>query len=327
MDRLVGSLLVVYVERRVDLQTALGKLRFRELARVFELLTDVVHKVRGDVGYLVVFGGGTGELGLVVDGGVVFFLRDVAVGEHAVQNGDAAFERGVVMLARVIGIGGLRNADEQRRLRKRQVFRALAKVIARGRLDAIAAVAVVDDVQIHCENLVFGVLLFDFACNVHLAYFALDAARCHLVEQDRVAHELLGDGGGALGGAARVQVDEQRANDAHRVDAAVAVEALVLGCHRALEHIGRNLAFVDVNAVFQGDFSEHRGAVVCVDGGDAGLRVGLEVGVIGQVRKPTAHHDAGGDDAKDDDACNCADDGHDCDGTALCPIAALALSV
>ena len=116
LDRLVGSLLVVYVERRVDLQTALGKLRFRELARVFELLTDVVHKVRGDVGYLVVFGGGTGEFGLVVDGGIVLFLGDVAVGEHAVQHGCTALERGVVVLARVVGVGGLRDADEQRRL-------------------------------------------------------------------------------------------------------------------------------------------------------------------------------------------------------------------
>ena len=74
----------------------------------------------------------------------------------------------------------------------------LTEVIAACRLDAIASIAVVYDVDVHHEDLVFGVLTFDLRGDVHFAHLAPDAAIGHLVEQDGVAHELLSDGRCAL---------------------------------------------------------------------------------------------------------------------------------
>lgn len=113
----------------------------------------------------------------------------------------------------------------------------LAEVIAARGLDAVAAVTVVDDVDVHHEDLVLGVLSLDLRGDVHLTDLAPDAAVGHLVEQDGVAHELLGDGGGALGSASGGRVHDHRTRDADGIYAAMFVKALVFGCDGALEHV------------------------------------------------------------------------------------------
>ena len=172
------------------------------------------------------------------------------------------------------------------------------------RLDAIAAIAVVDDVDVHHEDVIFAVLTLDLRGDVHLAHLALDGDVVHLVEQDGIAHELLGDGRGAFGGAAGGGVDDDGTGNADGVDAAMLVEALVLGCDRSLEHVIDDLVLRNLDAIFEIELCEDRLAVIRVDGRDARVRVRTDGAVIGQAYEPGRAYHAG----KDNHQAKCSGD-------------------
>ena len=251
-----------------------------------------------------------GDLGHVqreglCDGGVVLLLGDGAQAQHVAQDlvaaldGDLGVDRGVV-----VG-GGVGQADEQRGLGEREVAGVLGEVGLGGGLDAVRAVAVVDAVEVHHQDLVLGVDLLHLQGDEGLADLALDGLVELLLREDGVAHELLGDGRGALGAARELR--QHGAADADDVDARVLVEALVLDVDRALEDPRGDLVGGDALAVLD----KERGDLVARGVEDVrGLahQVFVRVGVIRQIGEPALnvaeHADAerdAGDEQKPQD--------------------------
>lgn len=113
-------------------------------------------------------------------------------------------------------------------------------------LDAVAAVTVVDGVQVHHQQLVFAVFLLHVQRQLSFADFSLDRDVVRFLRQQRVAHKLLRNGGGAFQAAARKVVHE-RASDARQVNAIVLVESNILGINGGMLDVVGN--FVRLNGV------------------------------------------------------------------------------
>lgn len=144
---------------------------------------------------------------------VVLLLRDVAGRQHAVEHHVAARQAGVrVHLGIKIG-GRLRDAYERGGLRERQVERRHLEVVLRGRFDAVAAVPVVDDVQVLDQDVVFAEAFLQIDGQLGLADLALEGDVGRLFGQHGVAHELLGDGGSASRLAAAQVVEPKARRD------------------------------------------------------------------------------------------------------------------
>ena len=95
--------------------------------------------------------------------------------------------------------GRVGKADEQRGLAQGEVGGALGQIGFGWRLDAVGAVTVVDGVEVHHEDLVFGVHVLHLDGDVGLAHRSrsMVESNCSLL-QDGVAHQLLGDSRGAF---------------------------------------------------------------------------------------------------------------------------------
>ena len=297
------GLLDARIERGHDSQTA-----FEDLVLVVLLQQQLAHvacEVRVQVDAVVAallrrveVAGQRNRRGLVM-----LFLGDAPVRKHAVKHHVAARLARLGVLQRVVGRRGLRDADERGRLHEGKVGRVLGEVGLRGGLDAVGAAAVVDGVQVHEQDLVFGVLLFQLHGDVDLAHLALERDLVHLVEQDGVAHELLRDGGRAL--LAARQVHDHRAHDAPDVEAAVLVEAFVLRGDGAFLHVVADLVPRHGLAVLHVEFGQHGGLVVGKHGGLLRRVVGVDVRVVRQVLEPFVAQGpqagaAGADHADDD---------------------------
>ncbi len=185
--------------------------------------------------------------------------------------------------------------------------------------------AVVDGVEVHVEDLVFGEDLLHLDGDPSLANLTLDGVVELLLRQDGVAHELLSDGRGALGAAG--ELAQHGTTDADDVHAVVLVEALVLNLNGALKHVIRDLVDGHALAVL----NVERGDLVAVGVENrCGLRgqIGVGVRVIGQVRKPAGdvchHADAKGDADDDKEPEKRADDNGE--RMRFCALARLALA-
>ena len=284
---LLGGSLGRDVQRRDHLQTALEQLGggIGVLALgVGQLVAHVAREVgvgqnagHGGLGGIQLDGLGFHRVGLL--------RRDDPIGHHAVEHGVAALQAVVRVVDGVVVGGRLRNAHERGRLVQREILGVLGEVTLGGSLDAVGARAVVDGVQVHEQDLVFGVLLLQLLGDVHLADLALEGDVAHLVGQDGVAHELLGDGGSALQLAAH-EVVHECAGHAEVVDAGVGVEALVLGGNGALQYVLADLIERDRLAVLQLELGEQRRAVGGVDHGRLRRVVGVGVLVVRQIFQP-----------------------------------------
>ena len=310
----LGGVLGLGIDRGDHRQTALEQLvggvgvvveqRVAHVAREVGVFVDAVGADVGDV-----------ELERRRHGGVVLLLRDVAVGQHAVEHQVAALQAVVGVVDGVVVGRRLGNAHEGGRLDQREVARVLREVALRRSLDAVGARAVVDGVEVHLEDLVFGVELLHLQGEIDLAHLALDGDLVHLRGQDGLAHELLRDGGGAF--LAAGDVDDDGARDAGEVDAVVLVEALVLGVDRGEQHVLAHLGQLDGVAVLKLELREHRGLIAGEDRGGARLVVGVDLGGVGQVLQPRGAQGPDSDRAGDERR---ADDGEDREkdrGTAL----------
>ena len=237
-------------------------------------------------------------------GRIVLLLADVVFAQHGRQHDRAPVERVFRIERGIVVRGRLRDAREQRGFRQRQLVGRLREVAARSGLDAVGAGAVVNRVEVHVQDVVFGMALLDFRGDEHLAGFALQRDIVHLAGEDGVAHELLGDGGCAFDATAG-QVVGERAHDAVVIDAAMLVEAGVLGGDGGLDQAFADLIEVDRFAILQLEAREHRGAVGCVD--VSGQRRVKRFGafVIGKVLEPGADRgvsrNARGAERDDDD--------------------------
>ena len=284
---LFGGGLGLDIQRRDHLQPALEQLGggIGVLALgVGQLVAHVAREVgvgqnarHGGLGGVQLDGLGLHRVGLL--------RRDNPVGHHAVEHGVAALQAVVRIIDGVVVGGRLGNAHERGRLVQREVLRVLGEVALGGGLDTVGTGTVVDSVQVHEQDLVFGVLLFQLLGNVHLADLALEGDVAHLVGKNRVAHELLSDGGSALQLAAH-EVVHERAGHTEVVDAGVGVEALVLGGNGALQHVLADLVESHRVAILQLELGEQRRAVRCVNHGWLRRVVSVGVLVVGQILQP-----------------------------------------
>ena len=166
---LLGGVLVLGADGGVDLKAALQ----HGLGR--EVLEQQTLDVIGEVG---VSAHGLGQLALVQDqllglGRVAFFTGDGAGRAHALKDDVAAGDAAVGVAGGVVVGGGVGQADQSRGLGQGKLVGVLVEINDARGLDAVGAVAVVDGVEVHVENLVFGVHLLHLDGDVGLAHLAL----------------------------------------------------------------------------------------------------------------------------------------------------------
>ncbi len=125
-------------------------------------------------------------------------------------------------------VGGGGHRGENCRLRHVEAVGRGVEVKPGGRIDAVAAVPEVDEIQVHFEYLRLGVALLVLLRDEKLHYLAPEGALSLCV---RVLDELLRDGGAPLPELARKQVHHQRPYDRFQIVADVQVEIAVLGCN------------------------------------------------------------------------------------------------
>ncbi len=179
----------------------------------------------------------------------------------------------------------LHDAGERGGLRQGQLADAVAEIGARGALHAVVAVAEEDDVEIHRQDLLLGELLLELDSEKGLGDLAPPAL---LVGEEELPGELHGDRGGPLGVAATAQVHRDRAQDAERVDAAVAEEVAVLGREQSIAQQRRNFLLVEHQPPLAGVGGEGDLAVAVVDLGD-------QLGAEARDRVDLRHVDRRGD--------------------------------
>ena len=193
---------------------------------VHELILDVVREVRrrdalrrGQV-HLVGLGHRVDERVLVLA------LRQVALRVEQADHEVAALLRVLRVGDRVVRARVLGDRRQQRGLGRAHLRGAVVEVDARRLLDAVGAVPEVDRVQVRGEDPVLRPALLELPGERGLAELAADRL---LVRQVGVLDELLGDRRAALDRAVARHVRPEGARHAAHVDAAVLVEALVLG--------------------------------------------------------------------------------------------------
>ena len=180
------------------------------------------------------------------DGGGIFLMGDVILVIHLVENGLGALF--VVLHAGegAVARGVVRDADDARALRKREIAHVLAEIGVRGHLHAARALAEVDNVEIPLHDLFLGVFLFEIESAEDLHELSLHG---DVVFRSDVFDELLRDRRAAeVVFHAEEHVDE-RARRAVPVHALVVIEALVLDGDRRLFEIRRQLVVIDPDAV------------------------------------------------------------------------------
>ena len=163
--------------------------------------------------------------------------RDEAFLPHPREHDVAAFERAVEVRPRRQRRRRARQAGDQRRLRQRQRLRRTSEQVPRHRLDAVDAGAQVDPVQVQLEDLVLRELRVDVEREHRLADLA---AVGFLVRQEERARELLRQRAGPLRRPGR-EVPDHRAPERDRIDAEVAVEAMVLDRDERVPQVFRDL--------------------------------------------------------------------------------------
>ena len=128
----------------------------------------------------------------------VFFLSYNAVGKHARKNHVAAVDGIVGIRVGIIHSRRIGNADKRCRLGDCKIARVRRIVMAGGSLNSVAIIAIVDGIEVHQQDLVFGIDFFHFVRERHFANLALDGNIVHLGRENRVADVLLGNSGSAL---------------------------------------------------------------------------------------------------------------------------------
>ena len=118
---------------------------------------------------------------------------------HRAQHHGAPLLGALGMTERVVGVGRLDHAGEQRRFLERQVGHVLAEVRVRRLAHAVDAeradLTEVDLVQVQLEDLLLGGMALEDEGDERLLHLALHGA---LRREEEVLHQLLGDGAAAL---------------------------------------------------------------------------------------------------------------------------------
>ena len=213
---------------------------------------------------------------------VGFRLGDAAIFQHAADHPVAPDPRRIRVADRVVVVGRLGQGRQEGRLGDGQLVERLVEVVQRRRRYAVGAEAEEDLVQVEFEDMVLGEGLFDAQGDDRLADLALDR---DLVGQQEVLGHLLGDGRSADRPPVLAQVPDvhhHRAGDGQRIDAAVAVEILVLGRQEGVDHPPGDRVDRHEDPLFRGVFGQQP-AVACMHPGDRGRLVAGKLLVIRQV--------------------------------------------
>ncbi len=167
---------------------------------------------------------------------------EVPVLHHLVEDPVAALLGAALGRLRLVGmvvVRRLRQRGEIRRLVRLEILELFVEVVQRRRRDAIRVEPEEDLVEIKLEDLVLRIRALDPDRENGFLDLALERA---VVGQQEVFRHLLGDGRGALGapvGALEFGFRklEYRAPDALKVEAAMLIEALVLGRQERPQHL------------------------------------------------------------------------------------------
>jgi hypothetical protein len=283
LDRLFRRPLQVRVHRRVHAEAAFRDTRAAE--PFDQVLAHLLLEVEAEA-LLHLEAVGERDLGLLR--AIVLCRVDRFRRHHRLQDDVAARDRAIEIHGRGITRGRLDEPREKRRLFDREIARMLAEVPARGRLDAVEAIAEVHLVQVHLEDVVLGVDALDVRGEDDLLQLAAERL---VAREEALARELLRDGAAPFGAAAFLQVVHDRGGDADEVDAVVLVKALVLDRDDRLDEIGGDAPERDFDPLLLED-REDRGVVRIING--RGLRHfsqvadGVPAGEPGRevVRKP-----------------------------------------
>ena len=183
---------------------------------------------------------------------------DVAVFGHAIDDVIAPRDRFVALAERVVVVRPFRQGGEVGRFRDRKLVHRLVEIQQRRGGDPIGAEAEIDFVEIKLEDFFLRVGALDAQRQQRFLDLALER---HLVGQQEVLGDLLGDGRGALRPAARavvLDVEQPGARNAVNVDAGVLVEVLVLGGDEGVGDEFWNRLDRQIEAALIGVFGEQR---------------------------------------------------------------------
>ena len=297
LDGFGGGALQFGVERGVDAEALVGEVL---VADAFdELVVDEIDEVGSfagvDVGWSEAEGFGFGAAGFAGGDGAGF--------DHGVEDDVAAFHGALGMAVGIEASGRLDGAGEECALGEVELLKVFAEEGLSGLAEAVdgvaAALAEVDLVGVHLEDLLLVEAIFELEGDEDLDELALDA---FFGREEEILRELLGEGGAAAGSVVGDEVGEGALGDAEVVDAAVIEEVAVFDGGDGLNHARGNLVVADEaalgavfvfgesgdelgfelvgaegDAVFGGDALND--AVGGVDGGAVGVVVALGAGL------------------------------------------------
>ena len=181
-------------------------------------------------------------------GRIRLFLRDEVVVGHRREHRELALLRRRQVDERVVLGGRLRQPGEHARLGERQVVGVGLKIAVGGGLDAIRLAAIEDGVQVHLEDLLLRVDAIELERQGRFFRLALERV-VRVWSDEKLLDELLADRAAALLDAAMRVVGERRPHDGTDVDAGVRVEGMVLDGDRGIDHVGRDVAEGNDDAV------------------------------------------------------------------------------
>ena len=198
--------------------------------------------------------------------------------EHVVDDEVAATQRALGTVDRRVGIWGLGQPGEDGGFVEGEIFSGLVEIEMRTSLEAINAVAEVDLVAVHGEDLFLGEAALDLKGEHDLLHLAPEVA---IGGEEQVAGELHGEGGRTLGAAAGADVAESGAAHAPEIDAEVGLEILVFGRDDGVaQDLGEIFVAADHPAL-QGEGADDA-ALVVVELRDG---AGAELLELGDLRK------------------------------------------
>ena len=176
-------------------------------------------------------------------------LGDIALLQHLVEDDlltQLVLLQGVVGDIGVIAGGVVGDADEAGALGQRQLRHRLAEIGEGGGAHTVAALAQVDVVEVHLQDLFLAVVALELQGAEDLQDLPLHR---HVVVLGHVLDELLGDGGAAVGVLHPQEHVEEGAARPPPVHALVLPEALVLDGHQGVDQVLRDLLIVHLYTV------------------------------------------------------------------------------
>ena len=286
LDRLVGQVLQPRVEGRRHGQAVFVQ-RLRAVLTL-EMLADFLDEKRGDAGRLVRLPARDDGL---LPGRVGLRLRDVALVRHPLQHDVAAGVGALHVHERALPLGRLEDAGDERRFLEAELLVRLVEIQARGRLDAVGAVAQVHLVAVDREDLLLRVALLDLDREDDLANLALEELLLRQAELIEVAGDLLCQRARALLAAPFDDVDEGGNENAPDVHAEVALELGVFGRDDRLPQRRVDVVVAHDDAALRGEFADDF-ALRGVEPRDRARRVVVERGDLREVARVCEQHTA-----------------------------------